>query len=276
VVAPDFFRTFGIPLLAGRDFNSADAKNNSPVYIVNEALARKYLGSVDVVGRRFSTRQESGQHVWGRIVAVASNVHQSSPGVAPKPEIYAPFYQASSATGVYLAVRTKPDPLKVVSAIEERIWRVDKNQPITAVQTIDARIAEVNAAPRSQSLLLGLFGGLGFVLALVGVYGVTSYLVSMRTREIGIRMALGAEPREILRLVIAHGLKLTLAGVWIGVSGGLVLTRFMRSFIFGIRATDPVTFVSIAVLLTVVSVAACVIPARRAMTVDPLVALKYD
>jgi putative ABC transport system permease protein len=276
VIAPDFFRTFGIPLLAGRDFNSADAKNNSPVYIVNEALARKYLGSADVIGRRFSTRQESGQPVWGQIVAVASNVHQSSPGVEPKPEIYAPFYQASSATGVYLAVRTKPDPLKVVSTIEERIWLVDKNQPITAVKTVDARIAEVNAASRSQSLLLGLFGGLGFVLALVGVYGVTSYLVSMRTREIGIRMALGAEPREILRLVLAHGLKLTLTGVCIGLSGGLVLTRFMRSFIFGISATDPFTFVSIAGLLTVVSVAACLIPARRAMTVDPITALKYD
>jgi putative ABC transport system permease protein len=275
-VAPDFFRTFGIPLLAGRDFNSADAKNNPPVYIVNEALARKYFGSVDVIGRRFSTRRETGRPVWGQIVAVASNVHQSSPGVEPKPEIYAPLYQASSATGIYLAVRTKPNPLKVVSTIEERIWSVDKNQPITSVQTIDARIAEVNAASRSQSLLLGLFGGLGFVLALVGVYGVTSYLVSMRTREIGIRMALGAEPREILRLVIAHGLKLTLTGVAIGLSGGLVLTRFMRSFVFGISATDPVTFVSIAALLTVVSVAACTIPARRAMTVDPMVALKYD
>jgi putative ABC transport system permease protein len=276
VVAPDFFHTFGIPLLAGRDFNNSDTKDNSPVFIVNEALARRYFGSVDVRGRRFSTHQESGHPVWGQIVAVASNVHQSSPGVEPKPEIYAPFYQTRSFTGVYLAVRTKPDPLKVVSAIQDRIWFVDKNQPITAIQTIDARIAEVNATSKSQSLLLGLFGGLGFVLALVGVYGVTSYLVSLRTREIGIRMALGADSREILRLVIAHGLKLTLTGVFIGVAGSLVLTRFMRSFIFGISATDPPTFVSIAVLLTLISVAACSIPARRAMAVDPIVALRCE
>ena len=276
VVAPDFFRTFGIPLLAGRDFNSSDARDNSPVYIVNEALARKYFGSVDVIGKQFSTRRESGHTVWGQIVGVAGNVHQASPGEEPKPELYAPFYQARRASGVYLAVRTKPDSLKVVSAIQERIWSVDKNQPITSIQTVDARIASVNATPRSQSLLLGIFGGLGFVLALVGVYGVMSYLVSLRTREIGIRMALGADRGQVLRLVIAHGLKLTLTGVFIGVASGLAVTRFMRSFLFGISATDPLTFVSIAVLLTLVALAACFIPARRAMTVDPMVALRHE
>ena len=276
VVAPDFFRTFGISLLTGRDFNSTDAKDSLPVYIVNEAFARKYFGSVDVIGKRFSTRRESGRPVWGQIVGLAGNVHQASPGAEPKPEIYAPFYQARRATGVYLAVRTKPDPLKVVSAIQERIWSVDKNQPITAIQTIDARIAAVNATSRSQSLLLGIFGGLGFILALVGVYGVMSYLVSLRTREIGIRMALGAEPGQVLRLVIAHGLKLTLTGVFIGVASGLVVTRFMRSFLFGISATDPLTFASIAVVLTLVALAACFIPAWRAMSVDPLVALRHE
>lgn len=276
VVAPEFFRTFGIPLLAGRDFTSSDAKDNLPVYIVNEALARKYFGSVDVIGKRFSTRRESGHAAWGQIVGVAGNVHQAGPGEEPKPEIYAPFYQARRASGVYLAVRTKPDPLKVVSAIQERIWSVDKNQPITSIQTIDARLASVNATPKSQSVLLGIFGGLGFVLALVGVYGVMSYLVSLRTREIGIRMALGAEPGHVLRLVIAHGLKLTLTGVFIGVACGLVVTRFMRSFLFGISVTDPLTFAGIAVLLTLVALAACFIPARRAMSVEPMVALRHE
>jgi putative ABC transport system permease protein len=166
--------------------------------------------------------------------------------------------------------------MTVVSAIQDRIWSVDKNQPITAITTVEERIANANAAPRSHSLLLGIFGGLGFALALVGVYGVMSYLASLRAREIGIRMALGAGPAQILRLVIAHGLKLTFAGVFIGVASGLALTRFMRTFLFGISATDPLTFVSVAVLLTLVALAACFIPARRAMIVDPMVALRYE
>jgi putative ABC transport system permease protein len=274
-VAPDFFQTLRIPILAGRDFSNADAKGNSLVFIVNETLASKYFGSVNVVGKRFSTRKESGHPVWGEIVGVTGNVREASLH-EPKPQIYAPFYQTRVATGVYLMVRSTPDPMTVVSAIQDRIWSVDKNQPITAITTVEERIANVNAAPRSHSLLLGIFGGLGFALALVGVYGVMSYLASLRAREIGIRMALGADPAQILRLVIAHGLKLTFAGVCIGVASGLALTRFMRTFLFGISATDPLTFVSVAVLLTLVALVACFIPARRAMIVDPMVALRYE
>jgi ABC-type antimicrobial peptide transport system permease subunit len=141
---------------------------------------------------------------------------------------------------------------------------------------VDAQIAEVHAAPRSQSLLLGIFGALGFVLALVGVYGVMSYLVSLQSREIGIRMALGADHRRILRMVIVHGLKLTLSGVLLGVSSGLLLTRFMSSLLPGITVTDPLTFASVAALVTLVAVAACFIPARRATRVDPMTALRCE
>jgi putative ABC transport system permease protein len=275
-VAPDFFRTLGIPLLAGRDFNSADTKGNTPVFVVNETLARKYFGSANVVGKRISTNKEAGHLVWGEIVGVAGNVREQDPGSESKPQVYSPFYQTQEATGAYLVVRTKSEPMMIVPAIEERIWAVDRSQPITTTETMDSRIAQVNASPRSQSLLLGIFGGLGFALALVGVYGVMSYVVSQRTREIGIRMALGAHPAKILRLVVVHGLKLTLMGVLIGVGCGLVLTRFLRSLLFGISASDPLTFVSVAVMLTLVALAACYIPARRAMSVDPMVALRYE
>jgi predicted permease len=275
-VAPDFFRSMGIPLLAGRDFTDADAKGNSLVFIVNEALARRYFGSIDVIGKRFSTRRESGHPTWGEIVGVAGNVREVTPRTEPKPKIYAPFYQTRIATGVYLIVRTKTDPLTIVPALQDRIWSIDKNQPIIAIKTVEAQIAEVNATSGAQSILLGIFGGFGFVLALTGVYGVMSYVVSLQTREIGIRMALGADHDQVLRSVMTHGLKLTLSGVIIGVLSGLALTRFMSSILFGISATDPLTFAGVATVLSIIALAACYVPARRATRVDPMIALRYE
>jgi putative ABC transport system permease protein len=275
-VTPGFFSTFGIPLLVGRDFNNSDARGKSKVFIVNEALARKYFGSVDVVGKRFSTRKENGHPVWGEIIGVAGNVREIRPGSEPKVQIYTPFAQARLVTGIFLAVRTKADPLAIVPAIQDRIWGIDKNRPIAMIKTVDQQIAEDFAAPKSQSILLSIFSALGFILALVGVYGVMSYQVSQQTREIGIRMALGAEPCGILRAVIVHGLKLTLTGVAIGLATSLALTRFIRSLLFGISPTDLLTFASVAISLTLVAVAACCIPARRAMTVDPIIALRHD
>jgi putative ABC transport system permease protein len=275
-VAPDFFHTVGIPLLAGRDFTEADATGKSPVFVVNETLAREYFGSLDVVGKRFSTDIKAGRPVWGEIIGVSGNVHEATLTEKQKPQVYAPFYQAPRVVGVYLMVRSKSDPGRIASAIEDRIWAIDRNQPITSVATLDARIAEVNATPKAQTLLLGIFGALGLVLALGGVYGVMSYLVSLQTREIGIRMALGADRGRVLRLVIAQGLRLALIGVGLGVASGLALARFMRSLLFGISATDPLTFAGVAVLLTLVAATACLIPARRATRVDPMIALRYE
>ena len=275
-VAPDFFRTLGIPVLAGRDFSEADIKGNSPVFIVNATLAKKYFGSTDAVGRRFSTDFSSGHPVWGQIVGVAGNVRETNPQDDFKPQIYAPFYQTPRIFGVYLMVRSAADPAVLVPALRERIWSIDKNQPVTAVATLDQRIAEVHASPRSQTLLLGIFAALGLLLALIGVYGVMSYLVGLQTREIGIRMALGADRGRILDLFIVHGLKLTLSGILIGIVIGLALTRFMGSLLFGVSASDPLTYATAAVLLLVVAVAACLIPARRAARVDPIVALRCE
>jgi predicted permease len=275
-VEPEFFRTFGIPLLAGRDFNADDRKEKSPVFIVNEAFARKVFGSVDVVGKRLSALREKKEPVWGEIVGVAGNVRNLDPGAEAKPEIYGPFVQTRQADGVFLVFRTKPDPLAIVAAIEDRIWALDKDRPVTSIKTIEKQMEENTGAPRSQSVLLGIFGGLGFALAIVGVYGVMSYVVSQQTREIGIRMALGADRERVLRMVIVHGLKLTLTGVAIGMGASLALTRFMRSQLLGVSATDPVTFGGVAILLIAVAVAACFIPAQRAMRVDPMVALRYE
>jgi putative ABC transport system permease protein len=275
-IAPDFFRTFGIPLLAGRDFNGGDAKDRPPVFVINEVLARKYFGSVDVVGKRLSTRKVKGQIVWGQIVGVVGNVREARPAAEPKVEIYEPFSQARMATGIFLAVRTHADPLAIVPVIQDRVWSLDKNRPISMIKTVDQQIVEDFAAPRSQSLLLSIFSGLGFVLALVGVYGVISYIVSQQTREIGIRMALGAAPENILRAIITDGLKLTLAGVTIGLGASFGLTRFLRTLLFELSPTDPLTFATVAIALTLVAIAACYIPARRAMTVDPMIALRHE
>jgi predicted permease len=275
-VEPDFFRTFGIPLLTGRDFNADDRKEKPPVFIVNEAFARKVFGSVDVVGKRLSALREKKEPLWGEIVGVAGNVRALDPGAEAKPEIYGSFVQTRQAAGVFLVFRTKPDPLAIVAAIEDRIWSLDKDRPVTSIKTIEKQMEENNGTPRSQSVLLGIFGGMGFALAIVGVYGVMSYVVSQQTREIGIRMALGADREKVLRMVIVHGLKLTLTGVVIGIGVSVALTRFMRSLLLGVSATDPITFGGVAILLILVAVAACLIPAQRAMRVDPMVALRYE
>ena len=277
-VAPGFFETFGIPLLAGRDFNSADSRGSSLVFIVNESLARKYFGSINAVGKRLSTRKVAGHPLWGQIVGVCGNARQTGqdPATEVRPEIYTALFQGTDIGSVYLVVRTKTDPLVAASVIQDRVWSIDKRQPVTDVQTLDSRIATVNAGPRSQAMLLGIFGALGFALAVIGVYGVMNYVVSLQTREFGIRMALGATPKQILRSVIAFGLRITLGGVLIGLLSGFVLTRFMSSILFGIASTDAVTFTAVPVALTLVALAACYVPARRATRVDPIATLRYE
>ncbi len=233
-VSPGFFETFGIPVLTGRDFNDSDVQGSPLVFIVNESLARKYFGTLNVNGKRFSAREESGHPLWGQIVGVVRNARQTGqdPTAETRPEIYTSLFQSGSVRGIYLVVRTKVDPTLAASVIQDRIWSIDKRQPISLVQTLDTRIATLNAAPRSQALLLGIFGALGFALAVVGIYGVMSYVVSLQTREFGIRMALGATPQQILRSVVVFGLRVTLVGVVIGLVCGLLLTRFMSSILF--------------------------------------------
>lgn len=277
---PNYFRTLGIPLIAGREFTDADTENLPDVYVVNEALVKHYFGAENPIGRQITTGtwDQKTPVKWGEIVGVVANTRNQDAKVAPKPELYRPLLQENKNVWGFetLLVRTHGNPLTLAPLVKDQVWAVNKSLPITQVRTMDQGIAQTNAQPRFQALLLGIFGALGLLLAVVGIYGVISYSVTQRTHEIGIRMALGAAPTQVMRLILAHGLKLALLGVAIGIAAALALTRLMSSLLFGISATDPLTFAAVTVLLLAVAIAACYIPARRAMRVDPMVALRYE
>ena len=240
----------------------------------------KYSARLTLSVNPFRPNVEKGKFVWGTIIGVCGDVRERDRNRDrdryTQPTIYAPLSQAKELDGIFLAVRTKPNPSAVIAAIQSRVWAIDNTRPITGIKTMEQQIVEHNAEPRSQSMLLAIFGALGLLLAIVGVYGVMSYLVSQQTREIGIRMALGAAPHQVLRMIIAQRLKLTLAGIAIGLGTSFALTRFLRTLLFDISPTDPLTFAVVAILLATVAVAACAIPARRATQVDPMIALRHD
>jgi predicted permease len=273
-VTPDFLQTFGIPLLVGRDFNSGDSANSPQVFIASESFARKVFGTPNALGRRVSTDVKDGKFVWGTIVGICGDVRERDLNASPT--LYAPLSQAKDLDGISLAVRTRPNPTAVIGAIQSTVWALDKTRPITDIKTIDQKIEEHSASQKSQSLLLAIFGGLGLLLAIIGVYGVMSYLVTQQTREIGIRIALGADPQKILRMVIARSVKLSLIGVAIGLVASFGLTRFLSSLLYNTSPTDPLTFATVAVALIAVAVAASATPARRAMHIDPIRALRHD
>jgi len=275
--APGYFQTLRVPLVTGRDFSGGDTAESANVYIVNRAFAEKFFAGANPVGRRIWTNVDDKHNLkWGHIIGEIADTRDEGAKEVPDPELFAPYYQIGSSGGVSLVVHTELDPLSAVSAIQERIWSIDKAQPVEDVATMDQLLAKSNAAPRFQTILLGIFGGLGLLLAVVGIYGVISYSVAQRTHEIGMRMALGADARRVMRLVLRQALNLALLGVAIGIVASFALTRLMSSLLFGVSATDPLTFVSVTILLIAVALAACCIPARRAMRVDPMVALRHE
>jgi len=280
-VGPRYFETLRIPLLRGRDFVAADGGNGAPVVVVNQAFAAKFFGGGNPIGKRLEQGEDAQHHpLYWEIVGEVGNVRDLNPQKKPDPEIYTPFYSngvmEGLLTGAEFILRSHANPTALVSAAQQQVWAVDKDQPIAKVETMEQRVTESEAPPRVVSYLLGAFGALGLVLAVVGIYGVISYSVTQRTHEIGIRMALGAEPQKVMRLILGHGLKLALIGVVIGIGAALGLTRLMSSLLFDVSATDPATFVGVAILLVVVALAACWMPARRAMKVDPMEALRYE
>jgi putative ABC transport system permease protein len=275
--APNYFQTLGIPLISGRDFTDADATNASDVYVVNQAFAYKFFGGADPVGRRIWTdADDNHKPEWGQIIGEIADTRDEGAKQAPDPELFAAYYQIKDSGGISLVVHTKADPLSTLSAIEDRIWSIEKAQPVEDVATMNQLLAQSNAGPRFQTFLLGVFGALGLVLAIVGIYGVISYSVSQRTHEIGIRMALGANPSHVMRLILTEGLNLALVGIATGMAASFALTRLMSTLLFGVSATDPLTFASVTLVLIAVALAACYIPARRAMQVDPMAALRHE
>ena len=276
MISPDYFRTLDIRLLSGREFLGSDTSDGSRVAIVDESFARKYLGD-HPLGQRISHQNDAnGKPEWMEIVGVVSPTHDLNPSQPPRAEIYIPFAQETRSAEADFIVRTAQDPAAMTPALENAIWAVDKNTPIRDLTTMDELVAVSIANPRFEAILLGAFGGLGLVLAIVGVYGVISYGVSQRTREIGVRMALGAGRRDVLRMVLREGMLLAITGIVVGIGGAFALTRFLRSLLFEIKPTDPATFVGVAVALLLVAMAACYVPARRAMRVDPMVALRHE
>ncbi|MGH9774451.1 MAG: ABC transporter permease [Candidatus Acidiferrales bacterium] len=274
-VTPDFFRVFGLPIIRGRLFDDSDREGAPKVVIVNEAFGKLAWGKDNPLGGRISFGKSDGKPDWTEVIGVVADARDVRPNDAPRPEMYWPLLQSSSELYNF-SIRTASEPLAAVPAIRSAIWSVDPDLPINDVTTIDAAIAETHAAPRFRTTLLATFAGLGVVLALVGIYGVLSYFAAQRTREIGIRMALGAEPGDVLRMIVGQGMKMVMAGIVLGVLGSLALTRLLTDLLYEVRPTDPLTYVGVSVLLVGVALAACWLPARRAMRVDPMVALRYE
>ena len=280
VCYPAYFSTMGIPFLRGQDFTSHEVLGSPGAVIINEALAQRAWPDEDPIGKRILLGAPKSTPNWLTIIGVVKNVKQRNWTADPLNEIYLPYgqyqFDRDYFAGMTLVIRSDRDPRQIASAIQSTVLRIDRSLPIGDMATLDEVIANTLWQPRFNLMLVGIFAVVGLLLATIGIYGVVSYSVSERTNEIGIRMALGAQARDVLRLVIGQGMKLAVIGVAIGLTAALVLTRLIEKLLFGVSSTDPATFVSIALLLTGVALLACYVPARRATKVDPLVALRYE
>ena len=272
-VTPGYFSTMRVPLLVGRDFTDADRDGGRKVMIVDETLARQYLGG-SPVGKRLNLGTPEKPE-WWEVVGEVANVKAFGLEQPALPTLYRPYAQRPLVL-VAFTIRTAGDPSALLKSAQQAVWDVDKDQPIFQALPMSTLAAQSVALRRVSTLLLAAFAALALVLAAVGIYGVMAYSVAWRTHEIGTRMALGAQQKDVLRLVLGQGARLTIAGVIIGVVAALVLTRFMASILFGISSSDPLTFAGVAILLSFIALAACYFPARRAMHIDPMVALRYE
>jgi len=273
-VTPGYFQAMGIPVLSGRDFSRADALGTPRVCIINDVLARDYFPGQDPVGRRLFIGAGPG-HAFREIVGVVGSVKHYWLGEKPYPQAYEPLAQMPNS-GATIVVRGSLDPATLTSAVRGAVQSVDAQLPIAHVITFDQLVAESVALPRFRTVLLLLFAAFAVILAVVGLYGVMSYTVTQRTREIGIRMVLGAQRAGVYRLVVGQGMMLVGAGLVVGLVAALGLARLVQRFLFGVTATDPVTFLAVSVLLVAVAACACYLPAHRASRVDPLVSLRYE
>jgi putative ABC transport system permease protein len=276
-VMGDYFHVMEIPLKSGRDFQAHDFDDHAPaVGIVNDEMVKQYFPNENPLGKRVRwARNPTVQ--WIEIVGVVGNVKHFGLDLPEQPALYSPYSQINSwKRWMSFAVRTQTDSAAMTQAVKEQIWKIDGQLPITRVQTMNEVSAASFDARRFNMLLLTLFAGLALVLAAVGVYGVMSYAVTQRTHEIGIRMALGAQVGNVMRLVMKSGLAIAMVGVAIGLAGAFALTRLMRTLLFAVEPTDKATFAGVSICLLLIALAACYIPARRATRVDPLQALRYE
>ncbi|HKG60288.1 MAG TPA: ABC transporter permease [Pyrinomonadaceae bacterium] len=277
VVSPDYFRAMGIPLLHGRYFEAHDAPDTTPVTLINRRLAEQYWPGEDAIGKRLKVGPADSPNAWLTVVGVVGDVRQTGLH-EQKLEFYVPYLQErrSFMAPRDLVVRTKADRAVIAAAVRKAVWSVDKDQPVSNVRTVDEVFSAAISQERFQALMLGLSAALALVLACVGLYGLISYSVVQRTHEIGVRIALGAQPVDVLSLVIRQGMSLTFVGLVVGIVAGTFMTRVLSDMLFGVTPRDPLTFVGVPVLLLIVAFFACYIPARRATRIDPLVALRYE
>jgi putative ABC transport system permease protein len=278
-VTPNYLETLGVPPLQGRLLTPRDNEKAPAVVVINATMAKTHFAGENPLGKRIQLGATPDKDVpTMEIVGVVGDVRPGL-GVDPQTEMYLPYRQADLVLPVYqlsLVLRTAADPQLQTSALRSALAEIDPNQPLVNVRTMEDNIATTVAQPRFRTWLIGIFAAVALVLAAVGVYGVMSYTVTQRTSEIGIRVTLGAQPEDVFKIVVGEGLRLALAGVGVGIVAALAMTRVLQSFLFGISAYDPITFLAVALLLTIVAVAASFFPARRATLVDPMVALRYE
>ncbi len=279
-VGPDYFDTVGVRLAAGRKFTPQDDQDHPGVAIVNESFARHYFPNENALGQRM--RPSPPGRIWRNqrltsfeIVGIVNDVRFAGLEAPSEPAYYLPASQAP-LQDMTILVRTTVDPLSLVGPVRQAVLSIDPNQPISNVSTLEKVVDDSMAQRRLNMLLMGLFGGLAMLLSAVGIYGLLSHSVTQRTQEMGIRMALGAQVSDVLKLVLRQGMMLALAGVAIGLIGAFALTRLIRGLLFGVTPNDATTFIVVAAVLTIVALLACYIPARRATKVDPLIALRYE
>ncbi|MGA9770728.1 MAG: ABC transporter permease [Blastocatellia bacterium] len=274
LVTPDYFLTLGIGLTRGRAFTERDNGAAGAVVMINEAMAEKFWPGEDPIGKRLTP--DSGATVSREIVGVVRDIKHFGLDMESKPEYYIPYQQDPWSSALTIAMRTTGDPASLSQAVRSEVRSLDSSLPVTNLRTMKELVDRSVAEPRFRTLLLGVFAGVALLLSMLGIYGVMSWSVAQRTREVGVRMALGAAPADILRLLIGQGMIVALVGVGIGISGAFMLTRVLASFLFEVNATDLLTFVSISVLLLAAAMLACYVPARRATRIDPMVALRYE
>jgi putative ABC transport system permease protein len=274
VVDAGYFQTLGIPLLRGRNFTEADLREPRHVMLINEALARKYFPNEDPIGKRLDVHMFENPNVT-EVIGVVGNVRYDSLIDDSPPAVYFPHPELAYSF-MTLVIRTDGDPTAIAPAVQREIRALDPNQPVSDVRTMEQVMSDWVGRSRFNTLLLGLFAALATLLSAVGIFGVMNYSVALRTRELGLRLAIGAQPRQVLLLVLRQGLWLTVLGVVVGLAAAFALTRLLSGLLFGVGAVDAGTFTTISVLLVIVSLLACYLPARRAMRIDPLQALRYE
>ena len=275
VVTPGYFEAMRIPLRKGRLLDEHDGPNALPVALINQTMARKFWQNVNPVGMRF---QHNGSGPWIQIVGIVGDVRQMGLNELPRQEMYFPYWQAEKNWMVPrdLTIRTAGDPMALVASVKRTIASIDRDQPVSDIKTMDQWLDEEVASRHVQTTLLGGLAALALILACIGIYGVLAYVVTQRTQEIGVRVALGADSASIFRAVAKQGMSLAGAGIVLGVGVSLAVSSLLRSLLFDVKPTDPLTYLAAAAVFAVVALLACYIPARRAAKVDPLVALRYE